>query len=106
MPDAMRIGGVTNWMRAAALADSAGMPLSSHLFPEISVHLLAITPTRHWLEYVDWADPVLQEPLRVQNGHANIPVAPGIGITWDEAAIKRFAVARLMPSLGPILCAH
>jgi len=92
MPDAMRIGGVTNWIRAAALADSAGIPLSSHLFPEVSVHLLATTPTCHWLEYVDWADPVVQEPLKIQNGHASIPDRPGIGIRWDEAAVERFIV--------------
>ena len=55
MPDAMKIGGVTGWLRAAALAEAAGIPMSSHLYPEISAHLLAVTPTRHWLEYVDWA---------------------------------------------------
>jgi len=92
MPDAMRIGGVTNWMRAAALGEAAGLPLSSHLYPEISVHLLAATPTCHWLEYVDWANPIVQEPLLVKNGEAIIPDAPGIGIRWDEAAIRRFIV--------------
>ncbi|MBI3302147.1 MAG: hypothetical protein HYZ72_08750 [Deltaproteobacteria bacterium] len=40
MPDAMKIGGVTGWLRAAALAELAGLPISSHLFPEISAHLL------------------------------------------------------------------
>ena len=56
MPDAERIGGVTGWMRAAALAQGAGVEMSSHLFPEMSCHLLAATPTCHWLEYVDWAE--------------------------------------------------
>lgn len=65
VPDAMKIGGVTGWMRAAEFADSAGLPLSSHLFPEISAHLLAVSPTCHWLEYVDWANPILREPLRI-----------------------------------------
>ena len=69
MPDAQRIGGVTGWMRAAALAQGAGMEMSSHLFPEVSCHLLAVTPTCHWLEYVDWADPVLEEPVRLKDGH-------------------------------------
>jgi mandelate racemase len=50
MPDAMKIGGVTGWFRTAALAEAAGIPLSSHLFPEISAHLLAVSPTKHWLE--------------------------------------------------------
>ena len=92
MPDAQRIGGVTGWMRAAALAQGAGMEMSSHLFPEVSCHLLAVTPTCHWLEYVDWADPILQEPLRLKDGHALIPDRPGIGITWDERAVKRYSL--------------
>ena len=54
MPDAMKIGGVSGWLRAAALAESHAIPMSSHLYPEISAHLLAVTPTAHWLEYMDW----------------------------------------------------
>jgi mandelate racemase len=92
MPDAQRIGGVTGWMRAAALAQGAGMEMSSHLFPEVSCHLLAVTPTCHWLEYVDWADPVLEEPARVKDGHVLIPDRPGIGMKWDERAVKRYSV--------------
>jgi mandelate racemase len=92
MPDAQRIGGVTGWMRAAALAQGAGVEMSSHLFPEASCHLLAATPTCHWLEFVDWAAPVLQDPLRVKDGHVPIPERPGLGMTWDEKAVKRFAV--------------
>lgn len=92
MPDAQRIGGVTGWMRAAALAQAAGMEMSSHLFPEASCHLLAVTPTCHWLEYVDWADAVLEEPLQIKDGHARIPERPGLGMRWDEKAVKRFAL--------------
>lgn len=90
MPDAQRIGGVTGWMRAAALAQGAGMEMSSHLFPEVSSHLLAVTPTCHWLEYVDWADAVLEEPLRLKDGRVLVPERPGIGMRWDEKAVKRF----------------
>jgi mandelate racemase len=90
MPDAERIGGVTGWMRAAALAQGAGLEMSSHLFPEVSAHLLAATPTCHWLEYVDWADAVLAEPMRIDNGHAQVPERPGIGIEWDEKAVQRY----------------
>ncbi len=92
MADAMNIGGVTGWLRAAALAEAAGLPLSSHLFPEISAHLLAVSPTSHWLEYVDWANPILEEPLSVKDGHASVPDTPGIGITWDEEAVRRYSV--------------
>ena len=90
MPDAERIGGVTGWMRAAALAQGAGLEMSSHLFPEISAHLLAATPTCHWLEYVDWADAVLAEPLRIEKGQALVPGRPGSGIEWDEKAVQRY----------------
>ena len=93
MPDVQRIGGVTGWMRAAALAHGAGLEMSSHLFPEASRHLLAVTPTAHWLELVDWADAVLEEPVRVQDGHVPVPERPGLGITWDEKAVARYAVA-------------
>ena len=92
MPDAERIGGVTGWMRAAALAQGAGVEMSSHLFPEVSCHLLAATPTAHWLEYVDWADAILAEPLRVKDGHLMVPDAPGIGLKWDEKAVKQYQV--------------
>jgi mandelate racemase len=89
MPDLERIGGVTGWMRAAALAQGAGLEMSSHLFPEASAHLLAVTPTCHWLEYVDWADAVLKDPLEVKDGFAHIADAPGTGIAWDEKAVKK-----------------
>lgn len=92
MPDVQRIGGVTGWMRAAALAQGAGMEMSSHLFPEVSCHLLAVTPTCHWLEYVDWASPILQEPVRLKDGHVLIPERPGIGMQWDEKAVRRFQI--------------
>ena len=94
MPDAMKIGGVTGWMRAAAIGDAAGLPLSSHLFPEVSAHLLAATPTAHWLEYVDWAEPILRERLKIADGHAVPNDRPGSGIEWDEAAVARFAATQ------------
>jgi mandelate racemase len=93
MPDVQRIGGVTGWLRAAALAHAHGIEMSSHLFPEFSCHLLAVTPTCHWLEYMDWAAPLLTEPLVVKDGHALIPDRPGAGITWNEDAVKRYLVA-------------
>lgn len=90
MPDAGKIWGVTGWLEAAALCGAAGIPVSSHLYPEVSVHLLAATPTADWLEYVDWAEPILREPLAVGSGMARPPARPGIGIEWDEAAVARY----------------
>lgn len=91
MPDLMRIGGVSGWLRAASLAEAAGMPLSSHLYPEVSVHLLAAAPTAHWLEYVDWAEPFLSKGVTIKDGRAVVPDTPGTGVTWDEAAVRRYA---------------
>jgi mandelate racemase len=90
MPDAMKIGGVTGWLRAAALGQASGVPLSSHVFPEISAHLLAITPTCHWLEYLDLARPVLRTPVAVKDGHVTAADAPGSGIEFDDAAVERY----------------
>lgn len=92
MPDAGRIGGVTGWMRAAALAEAASIEMSSHIYPEISSHLLAVTPTRGWLEFVDWASPILAEPATVKDGALTPSQTPGAGITWNEDGISRFAV--------------
>ena len=89
MPDLERIGGVTGWREAAQLAAVNRVPMSSHLFPEVSAHLLAATPTRHYLEYVDWADVLLQEPLRLADGHALVPDRPGNGLVWNEDAVAR-----------------
>jgi mandelate racemase len=90
MPDLERIGGVSGWQRAASVAAARGVPMSSHLFPEASSHLLAVTPTVHWLEYVDWADPVLAEPMRVEHGTVTAPERPGTGVAWDRRAVERY----------------
>jgi mandelate racemase len=90
MPDLERIGGVSGWRHAAALANEHRIKMSSHLFPEVSAHLLAATPTGHFLEYMDWADALVQEPLRIVDGHAIIPERPGNGLVWDHAKIAHF----------------
>ena len=90
MPDLERIGGVSGWRRASERAAAAGIEMSSHLFPEVSAHLLAVTPTCHWLEYADWAAPVLAEPLRIVDGNALVPARPGNGLAWNEEAVTRY----------------
>jgi mandelate racemase len=91
MPDLMRIGGVSGWLRAAAIAGAAGIPMSTHLYPEIAAHLMRVTDTAHWLEWQDWADPILAEPFEIRDGHLMVPDRPGQGIAWDETAVARFA---------------
>ena len=92
MPDAARIGGVSGWIQAAGIAAAHGIEMSSHLLPEISAHLLAASPTCHYLEYVDWADAILEEPLQIQDGLARVPDRPGIGLTWRSEAVKALSL--------------
>ena len=92
MPDLERIAGVSGWQQAAAFAAQRKIKMSSHLYSETSAHLLAVTPTAHFLEYVDWADKVVQEPLRIVDGEAVISDRPGHGIVWDKAAVERYRV--------------
>lgn len=89
MPDVMKIGGVTGWLRAAALAEAHGIPVSNHLWPEISTQMMCLTPTAHYLEYADWWNPIVAEPLQVERGIAMASTAPGTGVTWNEEAIAR-----------------
>jgi mandelate racemase len=85
----MKIGGVTGWINAMGLATAAGIPVSSHLFIEASAHVLAVTPTAHWLEYLDIAASVLSEPLAVEQGCVRAR-GPGLGMDWNEAAVERY----------------
>jgi mandelate racemase len=89
MPDVARIGGVTGWIQAAGLAASAGVRMSSHLMPEMSAQLLCASATCHWLEYVDWADGLLEEPLKIVDGMAIPSSDQGFGLRWDERRISR-----------------
>jgi mandelate racemase len=92
MPDFMRIGGVTGWMRAAAIAGAAGIPVSTHLYPEVAAHMMRVTETAHWLEWQDWAEPILKRPYQIRDGLLHIPDVPGIGLDWDEEAVKAHLV--------------
>jgi len=92
MPDFMRIGGVTGWMRAAAIAGAAAVPMSTHLYPEVAAHVMRVTESAHWLEWQDWINPVLTQPFAVVEGRLQIPDVPGVGLEWDEAAVSRYEV--------------
>ena len=89
MPDLMKIGGVTGWLRAMGQAEAAAVPVSSHLFIEASAHVLPVTPLAHYLEYLDLAGAVLVEPLLPVDGRVTAR-GPGLGMDWDEAAVARY----------------
>jgi len=87
MLDAARIGGVTGWLRATTVAVRAKLPVSSHAYPEISTHLLRVTPTAYRLEYTDQLNAIMRNRVRIVQGHAVFADVPGTGIEWDEARI-------------------
>ena len=90
MLDVMKLGGVSGWLRAASLAEASGLTASSHTFSEFSAHLLGITPTGLWLEYLDHVGTILMEPVRIKDGHALMPDRPGSGLEWNEEVIQRW----------------
>lgn len=92
MPDIMKIGGVTGWQRASALAQQFSAPVSSHLFQEFSSHLLAVTPNAHWLERLDIAGAILEPTLTFRDGYAHPADLPGAGILWKESEIHKYLV--------------
>jgi len=89
MPDFMRIGGVSGWLRAVPIAAAAGVEVSTHLYPEVAAHVMRVTETAHWLEWQDWGNPILAAPFAVKDSHVIIPPRPGCGIDWNEDAVKR-----------------
>jgi mandelate racemase len=91
MPDLMKVGGVTGWLNVAGQADAASIPMSSHLFAEASAHMLAVTPTAHWLEVLDLAHAVLGEPIQIVDGTLTAR-GPGLGLEWDEAAVAKYLI--------------
>ena len=92
MPDFMRIGGVTGWLRSAAIAGAAGIPMSTHLYPEVAAHVMRVTETAHWLEWQDWAEPVLKKPYEIKDGMLHIPDLPGVGLDWNEDAVAAYRI--------------
>jgi L-alanine-DL-glutamate epimerase-like enolase superfamily enzyme len=92
MPDVERVGGVTGWMRTAALAEAWNLPICSHLFPETNVHLVAASPTACYLEHMPWGAPLFREPMELVDGKVPVPDRPGLGFTWDEAAVAKVLV--------------
>jgi mandelate racemase len=89
MPDLLRIGGVTGWLRLARVAEAHSVPFSSHLSPDFSAHVLAATPTKHWLEFMDWGQDLMLDPLLPVAGFTTPPDRPGTGVEWNEPAIAR-----------------
>jgi len=89
MPDLQRVGGITEWMNVAAYADAAGLPITPHVFHEISVHMMAAVPHGRIMEHVPWWEVLFTEPVRVKGGVVTPPEAPGLGLAFDWNALDR-----------------
>ncbi len=88
--DLQRVGGVTEWMKVAALLEAWNLPICSHLFPDFSVHLLAAAPNGFVLEYMPWWDKIYTEPYKIVDGFIEAPKTPGLGLELDPAALKKY----------------
>jgi L-talarate/galactarate dehydratase len=93
MIDLLRVGGITQWMKVAGMAEAFNLPVVSHLIPEIHVHLVAAIPNGLTVEYMPWTLQLFEEPPAITGGQLVVPDKPGLGLAFDKAAIKRYQVA-------------
>ena len=92
MIDLLRVGGIGNWMKVAGMAEAFNLPVVSHLFPELHVHLVAAAPNGLTVEYMPWSVKLFEEVPTVDKGELSVPTKPGLGLKFDRDAFKRFAV--------------
>jgi L-alanine-DL-glutamate epimerase-like enolase superfamily enzyme len=93
MIDVLRVGGITQWMKVAGMAEAFNVPVVSHLVPEIHVHLIGAIPNGLTVEYMPWSLRLFEETPALMSGQLAVPTKPGRGLAFDQAALKRFQVA-------------
>jgi L-talarate/galactarate dehydratase len=84
MPDAPRVGGITPFLKVAALADHAGLMLAPHFAMELHIHLAAAYPREPWVEHFEWLEPLFNERIQIENGRMRVPTRPGLGLSLSE----------------------
>jgi L-alanine-DL-glutamate epimerase-like enolase superfamily enzyme len=92
MIDLLRVGGITQWMKVAGMAEAFNAPVVSHLVPEIHVHLVAAVPNGLTVEYMPWTLALYEETPPIERGQLVVPKKPGLGLAFDQAAMKRFQI--------------
>jgi L-alanine-DL-glutamate epimerase-like enolase superfamily enzyme len=90
--DLARIGGITPWRHVASLAHAMNIRICGHVIPEVHVHLLAAIPNGHLVEYVPRSERILQGMPMLEGGNLIAPGAPGLGLSLDQDAVRRFTV--------------
>jgi L-alanine-DL-glutamate epimerase-like enolase superfamily enzyme len=93
MIDLLRAGGITQWMKIAGMAEAFNLPVVSHLIPEFHVHLIAAIPNGLTVEYMPWTLQLFEETPALQDGQLVVPTKPGLGLAFDQTALKRYQVA-------------
>ena len=85
-PDAPRVGGITQFLKLAALAEHRDLGLAPHFAMEIHVHLAAAYPHEPWVEHFDWLYPLFNERLETRDGRMHLSDRPGLGVTLTDQA--------------------
>jgi len=85
MIDLVRVGGITQWIKVAAMAEAFNLPVVSHLIPEVHVHLIAAVPNGHIVEYMPWTRALFEDPPLPVNGEMTVPSRPGLGLELTRA---------------------
>lgn len=93
MVDVLRAGGITQWLKIAAMAEAFNLPVVNHLYPEVSVHLVAAIPNGLTVEYMPWSSRLFEEVPVPVSGELAVPEKPGLGLAFDEAALRRYGVS-------------
>ncbi len=93
MIDLVRVGGITQWLKVAGMAEAFNLPVVSHLIPEVHVHLIGAIPNGLTVEYMPWLMRLFEEVPRPRKGMLAMPDAPGLGLKLDQAALKHYGVA-------------
>jgi L-alanine-DL-glutamate epimerase-like enolase superfamily enzyme len=103
--DIVRVGGFTEWLKIAKLAESFNLPVAPHFLLELSVHALCAVPNGLILEDLQGGSltdlGVLAEPIRVAGGELQPPARPGHGIVLDDAALRRYQVTGKVTDVVP-----
>lgn len=89
-PDVTRVGGLSEWLRIASLAELHHRPLAPHLLPEVSIHLACGLPDVRMVEYMPWLYPALVEPPAIEKGQMLPPQRPGLGLEINSDAVEKY----------------
>jgi L-alanine-DL-glutamate epimerase-like enolase superfamily enzyme len=93
MIDLFRVGGITQWMKVAGMAEAFNIPVVSHLVPEVHVHLIAAAANGRIVEYMPWTMRLFENPPLPDRGALTVPSQPGLGLRFAPEIVKRFAAA-------------